>query len=56
MAFLAVLQGYTLAREPLLSITQAVLVAAVVGGVTAAVAYGLEYRIAAWTAQRTDER
>ncbi|KDE58359.1 hypothetical protein EL22_05350 [Halostagnicola sp. A56] len=54
MAFLAVLQGYTLAREPLLSITQAILVAAVVGVMTALIAYGLEHRIAEWTAKRVD--
>ncbi|AHG00194.1 hypothetical protein HALLA_16695 [Halostagnicola larsenii XH-48] len=56
MAFLAVLQGYTLARGPLLSITRAVLVATVVGGMTALVAYGLEHRIAEWTAKRAEER
>lgn len=56
MAFLVALQAYTLARGPLLSITQAALVAAVVGGMTAVVAYGLEHRIAEWTAKQTRGR
>ncbi|WP_436348023.1 hypothetical protein [Natronorubrum sp. FCH18a] len=52
MAFLVLVQGYALFVESLVSITQAALVAVVVGAGTAVSAYLLEYRIAAWSARR----
>ncbi|RQH02049.1 hypothetical protein [Natrarchaeobius oligotrophus] len=56
MAFLVLVQGYALVVEPLLSIAQGAAVALAVGLATAASAYVLEHRIAAWSARRaTDE-
>ncbi|MCU4751038.1 hypothetical protein OB919_03420 [Halobacteria archaeon AArc-curdl1] len=52
MSFLVLVQGYALLREPLVSIMQGFSVAVVVGIGTAAVAYVLEYRVAAWSARR----
>ena len=56
MAFLVLVQGYALFVGPLLPVTQAALVAVIVGAGTAIGAYLLEHRIAAWSARRvTDE-
>ncbi|MDJ1432366.1 hypothetical protein [Halostagnicola sp. A-GB9-2] len=55
MAFLVLIQGYALARGPLLSITQAVPVAVLVGCGTTALTYALEYRVAEWSAARAGE-
>ncbi len=52
MAFLVLVQGYALLREPLVSITQGFVVAVLVGIGAAGAAYLLEHRIAAWSAAR----
>lgn len=52
MAFLVLVQGYALVVEPLVTITQGGVIAALVGAATAASAYALEHRIAAWSARR----
>ncbi|QFU84077.1 hypothetical protein GCU68_02275 [Natronorubrum aibiense] len=52
LAFLVLVQGYTLAVDPLVSITQGLLVAVLVGVATAGSAYVLEHRIAVWSARR----
>ncbi|OVE83981.1 hypothetical protein [Natronolimnobius baerhuensis] len=52
MAFLVLVQGYALVVEPLVSITQGAGIALLVAAGTAAGAYVLEHRIAAWSAQR----
>ncbi|NGM68187.1 hypothetical protein G6M89_04035 [Natronolimnobius sp. AArcel1] len=52
MAFLVLVQGYALARGPLVSITQGAGVALLVAAGSAAGAYVLEHRVAAWSAQR----
>ncbi|MFP8952033.1 hypothetical protein ACLI4Z_03535 [Natrialbaceae archaeon A-arb3/5] len=54
MAFLVLVQGYALVSGPLVSIAQGAAVALGVGLVTAASAYALEHRIAAWSARRSE--
>ena len=55
MAFLALVQGYALLATPLVTITQGLAVAAVVGGATAATAYALEHRLADRAARRASD-
>ncbi|WP_049927963.1 hypothetical protein [Halopiger goleimassiliensis] len=55
VAVLALVQGYALLVEPLLSIGQAAAVAALVGCVTTGCAYALEHRIADWAARRATD-
>ncbi len=55
LAFLVLTQGYALLVEPLVSITQAVLVAVAVGAGAGVGAYVLEVRVARWAARRADE-
>ncbi|QRV13915.1 hypothetical protein [Haloterrigena salifodinae] len=52
MAFLALVQGYALVVDPLVTFGQAVVVAVLVGAITAGTAYCLEHRVAVWAAQR----
>ena len=52
LAFLTLVQGYALLRDPLLSIGRAVVVALLVGSVAAGSAYVLEHRVAVWAARR----
>ena len=52
MAFLTLVQGYALLREPLLSFGSAFVAAVAVGAMTAGCAYLLEHRVAAWAARR----
>ncbi len=52
MAFLVLVQGYALFVESLVSITEGMFVAMIVGAGTAISAYLLEHRIAAWSARR----
>ncbi|ELY47475.1 hypothetical protein [Natronorubrum sulfidifaciens] len=52
MAFLVLVQGYALVVDPLVSIVQGVVVAGLVGALTAGSAYVLEYRIATWSTRR----
>ncbi|MFA9417676.1 hypothetical protein [Natrinema sp. HArc-T2] len=55
LSVLVAVQGYTLLVEPLVTITQALAVALLVGSVVAGGAYVLEPRLAAWAANRTTE-
>jgi len=48
-------QGYTLLVDPLVTITQALVLALLVGFAVAGGAYVLEPRFAAWAANRTTE-
>ena len=52
LTFLVLVQGYALVAAPLVTIAQGLLAAAFVGAATAACAYLLEHRIAAWAARR----
>lgn len=52
MTFIVLTQAYAVFVTPLLSITQAAVVALVVGIATAMSAHTLEYRIAAWATRR----
>ncbi|MFP9061916.1 hypothetical protein ACLI4R_15490 [Natrialbaceae archaeon A-chndr2] len=52
MTFLVLVQGYALFREPLVSIMQGFAIAVAVAVGTAALAYALEHRVAAWSAKR----
>ena len=53
LSVLVGVQGYTLLVDPLVTITQALALALVVGSVAAGGAYVLEPRLAAWAANRT---
>jgi putative flippase GtrA len=55
LAFLALVQGYALFVEPLVTITEGAAVAFAVGVGTTVGAYVLEHRIAAWSARRAAE-
>ncbi len=52
MTFLVLVQGYALVVEPLVSIAQGGALAVLVGTATAASAYAVEHRVAAWSARR----
>ncbi|WP_049915061.1 hypothetical protein [Natrialba taiwanensis] len=54
MAFLVLLQGYTLVVEPLVSIGAGVVIAVCVGTATGIGAYVLEHRFAARATARVD--
>ncbi|RZV11387.1 hypothetical protein BDK88_0265 [Natrinema hispanicum] len=55
LSVLVGVQGYTLLAAPLVTITQALVLALLVGFVVAGGAYVLEPRLAAWAANRTTE-
>ncbi len=55
LSVLVAVQGYTLLVDPLVAITQALVLALVVGLVVAGGAYVLEPRLAAWAVNRTTE-
>ncbi|WP_254765931.1 hypothetical protein [Salinilacihabitans rarus] len=55
VAFLALVQGYALLADPLVSLGQGAAVAVLVGAATAGTAYALEHRVAAWAARRTGD-
>jgi len=55
LSVLVGVQSYTLLVDPLVTITQALALALVVGLVVAGGAYVLEPRLAAWAANRTTE-
>ncbi|TYL38267.1 hypothetical protein CV102_13825 [Natronococcus pandeyae] len=55
LSFLVLVQGYALLVEPLVTITQGVVIALLVGVGAAGGAYLLEHRVAAWSAQRASE-
>ncbi|WP_121741364.1 hypothetical protein [Natronorubrum halophilum] len=55
MAFLALVQGYALVAEPLVSIGRAMLLSVVVGGAATVSAYAIEHRIAEWSARRAKD-
>ncbi|WP_293032110.1 hypothetical protein [Natronococcus sp.] len=54
LSFLVLVQGYALFVEPLVSIAQGALVAALVGIGAGVGSYLLEHRIAAWSNQRAE--
>lgn len=55
LSFLVLVQGYALLVEPLVTITQGVAIAFLVGIGAAGGAYLLEHRVAAWSARRASE-